>query len=451
MRQEPSKTILGLRRPIGSLFALLAIGWCYPAVVALGQAQIRFATLDPSSPPPADTPPPVPSPGGYLPSTDAGAAAPSPVAPNPNPFISPAPGAAAPTLPPGGYTAPVAPSYTAPVATLNGNVQPPPANWDPFAPPGTPVAPQLPPQDQYYNTQPCPPPGPFTLPPVLATPYRFLQDVSLDYAWFAGHGSSPSELGINDINLKSTFALPMPFFQPPAPEAPRPLLITPGFAWHYWDGPSSNAAGNPDMPPRTYDAYLDAAWNPVFVPGAFAAELNASVGIYSDFSQITSQSVRIMGKGMALIGIPDTTLTMKIGVWYINREKIKLLPAGGFVWKPSPLTRFDILFPNPKFTQQLHIMPGGTEWWWYLSGDYGGGVWTIKRAGSATPPEENKIDLVDYDDIRVALGIDFIRPAGVKGFIEGGYAFDRQLNYASGLPSSFTPNGTGFVHAGVSF
>jgi hypothetical protein len=158
---------------------------------------------------------------------------------------------------------------------------------------------------------------------------------------------------------------------------------------------------------------------------------------------------------MAVIAIPDTSLTMKVGVWYINREKFKLLPAGGFVWKPSPVTRFDILFPNPKFTQLLITTAGGTEWWWYLSGDYGGGVWTVKRSLDPTNPafhqENNQIDLVDYDDIRVAWGVDFKRPAGVTGFFEGGYAFQRELNYASGLPSTFNPNGAFYVHAGVSF
>jgi hypothetical protein len=283
---------------------------------------------------------------------------------------------------------------------------------------------------------------------VLATPYRFLHDVSMDYHWFAGHGSSPSQLGINDIDFRATFALPMPLFQ--QPQEP-PLLITPGFAWHFWDGPSSNAAGNPDMPPRTYDAYLDAAWDPVFVPNSFSAELDASVGVYSDFSKITDQSVRIKGKGLAVIAIPDTNLTMKLGVWYLDRGLIKLLPAGGFVWKPSPVTRFDILFPNPKFTQLLTTTGGGTEWWWYLSGDYGGGVWTVKRSAGATPPEANQIDLVDYNDIRTALGIDFKRCTGQTGFVEGGYAFQRQLVYASGLPGTFLPDGTFYVHAGVSF
>jgi hypothetical protein len=422
------------------MLSLLAGMAADEANIVHAQAPIRFPTLDTSAPQPVVTAPPADA-APYTPSTAPGVADAS--AATPNPFAAPATSSPAPTLAPGGYSAP----GTAPVATLNGAVQPPPPNFDPYAPPGT-APPVMPLTDPCYP----PPPGPFTLPPVLATPYRFLQEVSLDYHWFAGHGSNTSELGINDIDLKSTFALPMSYWQSfPEP----PLLITPGFAWHYWDGPSSNAAGNPDMPPRTYDAYLDAAWAPVFVPCSFSAELDARVGIYSDFSEITSQSIRIMGKGVAVVAIPDTTLTMKFGVWYINREKYKLLPAGGFVWKPSPVTRFDILFPNPKFTQQLYMAPGGTEWWWYLSGDYGGGVWTIKRSLAPTNPnyhiENDQIDLMDYDDIRVALGVDFRRPAGFAGFVEGGYAFERQLNYASGLPSSFTPNGAFYVHAGVSF
>ena len=432
------------------LLALLAIGWICSPTIAVAQTQIRFPTPDPAAGQAVVTPAPTTSPVASV-GTDTAA---PPAGPTMTPF-GPAPAAgAAPTLPPGGYPAPAAPGYgPGPVATLNGNVQPPPATWDPFAPPSTAPAVPLPGQDPYYNApQPCPvQPGPFTMPPVLATPYRFLRDVSLDYNWFAGHGTSPGQLGINDINFKGTFALPMPFLQPPQPEPPRPLLITPGFAWHFWDGPSSNMVGNPDMPPRTYDAYLDAEWDPVIVPNSFSAELDASVGIYSDFSAITSQSIRLKGRGMAVIGIPDTNLTMKFGIWYINREQIKLLPAGGFVWKPSQFTRFDILFPNPKFTQMLTTTGGGVEWWWYLSGDYGGGVWTIKRSADATHPEQNQIDLVDYDDVRVALGIDFKRQGGQTGFFEGGYAFERQLNYASGLPSYADLNGAFYVHAGVAF
>ena len=74
---------------------------------------------------------------------------------------------------------------------------------------------------------------------------------------------------------------------------------------------------------------------------------------------------------------------MKLGVWYLNRVEYKLLPTCGVVWSPNDNVRFDILFPNPKYSQRLTAM-GDTEWWWYLSGVYGGDAWTIRR-GPDTP------------------------------------------------------------------
>jgi hypothetical protein len=461
MREQPAKANYGGQLRRMGVLALLAGLSAVASASVYGQVRIAIPTPDTTAP--AVTPPPGAYPSyGNAPADGGAVASPSNTV---TPF-GPAPtSGASPTLPPGGYGAPAtgaAPGgmiYSpGPMATLNGTVQPPPPNFDPFGPPGAAPAAVVP-QDPYYNNpQPCPPPSVFTLPPALAQGYRFIQDVSIDYHWFAGHGSNPDQLGINDIDCQVTFALPMPFFTQQQQASPQQqpqesmLLITPGFAFHFWDGPASTPEnGFADMPARTYDAYLKAAWNPVFVPGAFSAELEASIGLYTDFTTITNQSIRLKGKAMAVIGIPETHLTMKLGVWYIDRGLVKLLPAGGFVWKPSPYTQFDILFPNPRFKQMLYTTAGGTEWWWYLTGEYGGGVWTIKRSADAPLPEQGKIDLVDYNDIRFALGIDFKCPAGQTGFFEGGYAFDRELVYASGQPSTFMPNGTFYLHSGVAF
>jgi hypothetical protein len=76
-------------------------------------------------------------------------------------------------------------------------------------------------------------------------------------------GSSAHELGISDVELSSTLTLP--FFY----NSQNPLLITPGFAVHFWSGPPSPN----DLPPQTFDAYLDLAWNPrvAVLPDAGAA------------------------------------------------------------------------------------------------------------------------------------------------------------------------------------
>ena len=69
----------------------------------------------------------------------------------------------------------------------------------------------------------------------MTTMQKFLQHVDLDYHWFAGHNGQirHEELGISDVELSATFAFPM--FRNSA----TPLLVSPGFAAHYWEGPMS--------------------------------------------------------------------------------------------------------------------------------------------------------------------------------------------------------------------
>ena len=344
-----------------------------------------------------------------------------------------------------------------PVATFNGTVQPippqPAPGWDPYASPGAAPAPYLVAPGQYdpnAGQAPCTPPqsflavpSQFPVPEVFAPAQRFIQGVSIDYVYLPGNGGS-NQLGDNIIDLRTSFAFPIfGWNQEP------PLIITPGFMFNFWNGPSDQGVNGADMPGQTYDAYLDSSWNPQIFPG-FGAELEARIGVNSDFTKLDSESIRITGKGYGVVEIPQTNFRFKAGVWYTNYVNIKLLPAGGFVWTPSPYTEIDILFPNPRITQYLTTV-GQTEWWWYLMGDYGGDTWTIKRSGSDAPGVANSLDLVSYEDMRVALGLDFKRGPIVNGHFEGGYAFERELVYLKGPPSSYRPNGVFYVGAGLTF
>jgi len=136
-------------------------------------------------------------------------------------------------------------------------------------------------------------------------------------------------------------------------------------------------------------------------------------------------------------------LQVQFGVVYLDRNKIKLLPAGGVVWTPNPDSRYEFLFPNPKLAHRWTTV-GTTEVWYYLSGEYGDGAWTITR-------EDGSHDSVDYNDIRVALGLETISTANLRGFVEGGFVFDRQIFYRSGIPGQFNPSDTVMVRAGISF
>ena len=70
-----------------------------------------------------------------------------------------------------------------------------------------------------------------------------------------------------------------------------PLLVTPGFAFNWLNGPLSDPADvprGPDLPPRLYDAYLDFAWYPR-VNQWLGAELGVRTGVWSDFDHVDTR------------------------------------------------------------------------------------------------------------------------------------------------------------------
>ncbi|MEN6450639.1 MAG: hypothetical protein ABFC96_09125 [Thermoguttaceae bacterium] len=450
----------------GRILCGLAGCWLLILSSAVGQQRVQF------SPPAADSgatattptapssvygqPAAPPSPGPTAPALTTApplSAAPpagtggwtgTPSAPAANPAVTPAPSA----MPAPGvgstYTAPAG-TPSMPGAAVGGAIPPPPTTWDPYGTPGAPSGPLLS-QDPLIPAAACPS---FS----MGTMQKFIQHVDLGFNWFAGNGDH--ELGIDDVNLSATFAFPI--FGRGADPCTPPLLVTPGFAVHYWSGPVSEFPSPPDfrapadMPPRTYDAYLDFAWNPQF-NSFLGAELNFRTGVFSDFFLVTNQSLRYTGKGMGVLRLSDH-MVVKAGIWYIDRVNIKLLPAGGLAWTPNPDVYFDIFFPNPEIGRRLTTY-GNTEWWMYARGDYGGGVWTIRRNtdfynGVDFPKISD--DLVEYDDIRVAAGLRFKTLRQMQGNFEVGLACSRQLNYKSDLPSSFFPNNTVYIGAGLSY
>ncbi|MBI2826881.1 MAG: hypothetical protein HYX69_19575 [Planctomycetia bacterium] len=316
------------------------------------------------------------------------------------------------------YTAaPSAPSIAPPPGPT---YTPPPAGWDPYGAAGTP-----PPAAPAYG---APPQAPETL---YGKATRFLQEIDLDSAYLAGNNTG-NNLGINDEDISATFAIPV--FR-------NPFLVTPGFAVHLWDGPNSNNfAGSPDMPPRTYDAFLDATWKPQITP-RLSADLAFRAGIYTDFDFVSSRSVRFPSRGLGLFAI-NPNLQLVAGVVYFDRLSVRILPAGGVIWMPTPDTRWEVLFPRPKLSQRITTIRN-SNLWGYVSGEYGGNTWTIRRADGSG-------DVVDYNDLRLILGTEAIGYNGTRGYIEVGYVFNRRILYRSGIPTPHFHD-TVMVRAGIAF
>ncbi len=354
--------------------------------------------------------------------------------------------------------------FPSPVATYGTTTQTVLPPFDPYAiPPNTPplAAPALPPVG-----------SPYPPPPVYGAPYsgqpaaiypdgvpvyngspfapvtdtwtktmRFLQEVHLDETWLPRFEGDRA-LGINTINTWVTFAIPFYYNA-------NPLLITPGFQLYLWDGPDATGNPPPTLPGSTYGAYLDAAWSPQ-INNWFGAELEVSPGVYTDFQHTTSESLRVLGRGLAVFSLTDT-LKFKFGIWYIDRLEIKLLPAVGFVCTPNPDSRYEIFFPAPKLAHRCWTV-GNHNVWTYIRGEYGGGAWTAER-----PPGGTQVgtinDEFEYSDIRVAIGADILPETqyGLRGYFEVGYVFQRDLVFRSGMPDKTHLTDTMLIGGGLSF
>ncbi|NLS97323.1 MAG: hypothetical protein GXX96_34730 [Planctomycetaceae bacterium] len=347
---------------------------------------------------------------------------------NVNPSYAPQPPAG--VVPGYNYQPGTVPQYApnGPMAQFQGTISPPPApGWDPYATPGA-QNPAIMPYDPYMSNPPawCYPQAPTNY---VQTMQRFMDEVRLDYVWMPGNGEH--ELGLHDAELSASFAIP--FFS-----SPSPLLITPGFAANWWNGPSPPHPPNPEFPPRFYEAYLDTAWNPQPTP-EFGGELSFRIGVYSDFDRVTNESIRYMGKGYGIVSL-SPNMKVKAGIQYLDRQKIKLLPAGGLIWTPNSNTKFEILFPDPKLAWRLRQV-GNVDWWFYGRGEYGGDSWTINTGTGVIE--------TDYNDMRVAVGMEFDDHSRWQGYWEVGYAFEREI-YQMGM-TTMRPTSTVFVGAGLAY
>jgi hypothetical protein len=374
-------------------------------------------------------------------------------------------------VPPGGFTsppttyappaatfttpAPATSPFTTPVPGSFGSSVPPPT-FDPYAsggygtvaPAPFSVAPQ-----PVVPSQPAP-----MFPDGMAVPFdwqqgsysfqgtngvafqaqRLFQDVGVEHTWVYGERGDPRDFEINRSEIYTTMAFPSPYL------LNAPLLVTPGFAVNFLEGPVGDPTAvprGPDLPPRIYDAYLDFAWFPQFTP-QLGAELGFRTGVWTDFDHVDSDSVRFLGRGLAKLSVTPQ-FDILIGAVYLDRVDVKWLPAGGIYWRPTPEWDVYAVFPNPKVRKRFSTF-GTTDWYWYFAGEYGGGSWSVDRVGTS--------DRIDINDIRVSFGFEWETQTQIRGHIEAGYVFDREIIFAeTAMPPVFEPEDTFMIRGGVDF
>ncbi len=267
---------------------------------------------------------------------------------------------------------------------------------------------------------------------------QFMARVRGEHTLLLGDNSIDS-FEVNRTELTATFAFPF------AGSIEAPLLLTPGFAFNWFNGPEGDPAAmprGPDLPPLTYDAYLDLSWFPRFTPG-LGAELGFRTGVWTDFNALNSDSLRFLGRGLGVVTITPQ-FELLLGAVYLDRIRIKMLPAGGVRWRPSPEWDLYLVFPNPKIRRVLRT-GGSADWWWFAGAEYGGGSWTVERAGGLK-------DRIDYNDVRVSMGLEWQLASQARGHLEIGYAFDREVLFDdSRNPARFDADDAVMFRAGIGY
>ena len=203
--------------------------------------------------------------------------------------------------------------------------------------------------------------------------------------------------------------------------------------------------GRINLPGQLYSAYVNALWQPQLTP-QIGADLNLRIGVYSDFDTVTFDSIRFLGRALGVLQITPNS-SFKLGVEYLDRVDVKLLPAVGFFWQPDEFTILDLYFPRPRISRYWTTW-GNNEIWWHVGGEYGGGSWTIDRI---RPPNQGATDQIDINDIRVFVGVDWNRLDRLDGIFEVGYVFDREVVVRNHPLESTELDDTFMIRLGVKY
>lgn len=266
-------------------------------------------------------------------------------------------------------------------------------------------------------------------PPALPMEVRpgMFQKLIVDATWLAP--GSAAGMGQTDLELQMVLGLP-------CPTRDSPLILTPGWATHFLDGPAGL-----DLPSELHDAYVQFRWMRKLQP-RLGIDLAFTPTISSDFRQQTDDAMRYCGHG-ALAWDLTGRLTLVAGVARFDRLDVDVLPIGGLIWTPTEDWKLDLLFPQPKIARRVEWFGPSTErleHWFYFAAEFGGGKWAIQRAGGP--------DVVDLRDYRLLLGLQRKAIGRLDGRLEIGYVFGRNIQFRSASPE-YSPDDTLLLRGGL--
>jgi hypothetical protein len=198
--------------------------------------------------------------------------------------------------------------------------------------------------------------------------------------------------------------------------------IVSGFGVHFLDGPVQT-----DMPPRLFDFSIGVADRRLIRPN-IGYDIVFRVGAFSDFEGSAEDGVRYPSHAVTFFRF-NRSVELVLGIDYLDRDDISLLPVAGLIWRPANWLRVEAVFPRPRVAARIM----DTKQWMYWGGELGGGTWAVERVGLVD-------DNATYRDLRLLLGWETMGES-LSSSLEIGYVFDRELSYRSAMGDYSPPDG----------
>ena len=227
-------------------------------------------------------------------------------------------------------------------------------------------------------------------------------------------------IGFIDADANATLAVPVPM-----PGDKSFLLFTPDADAHFIDGSDADP-----LPHRLYDASLL-----IQFLGQLPDNILFDVGAVPTWATDTlNTSNNWRAAVYAAVGYRfSPTFAFGIGVGWLDRRDIGLIPIGGVIWVPNPDLRFELYPPKPRVEYRICHAADHDDWL-YTGGELGGGQWAFDHP-------DGRHDIVSYYDWRALMGIERRSTCGgLGGMVELGYVFGRHLEFASSIPTEYPPN-----------
>jgi hypothetical protein len=190
------------------------------------------------------------------------------------------------------------------------------------------------------------------------------------------------------------------------------------------------------FPEQAYSVGLDASAAFQFTP-RWSLMGGSTLGFFTNFQDLGTDDVfqhglvRAPGR-LLLMYRPRETLTIALGVMYLDNNDLDWLPTGGVVWTPSDRWRMELLFPRSRVFYRIRESLSVYGLFQFANNLYGVGEpdplhpWYRQGQLAANPVFRG---MMEYEDFRAGLGVDWTISSRVALSGEVGAAFLRSVGY----------------------